>query len=445
MLRRVFAPQDKRKFEVRIADAAYPAPFAHRPEFNPPAHGVWNIVHVGMQLPEAQQIYVCAVNCMRGVVLTAAEMGCAERFSMVLLEEKDLLEGTVEDVTMEGVADVLKKLEERGKLLPAVCLFTVCTHRFLGCDLDHIYGELERKFPRVRFLRCFMEPISQKEGLTPDQRLRKAIYEPLEPCKARHKTAAVLGSDFKLDETSDLRRMLEGSGWRLMEIQDYDSYSAYQEMAEAELMLSVFPKGKYGAEQTAARLGRVHRYLPASFRYDEIENMERELAEDFSLKLPDFAAERARCEAALEQARSIIGAMPIYLDFTVHPRVLGLARLLVEHGFRVERVYLDSISGEEEEDLRWLREHAGDLRLCATMQPEIRVLPRDGGDKILAIGQIAAWAAGTPHFVNMVEGAGLWGFDGIRTMARMMAEAAMEKKDTRDLVPRKGLGCESCI
>ena len=76
-------------------------------EFNSPAHGNWNIVHTGMLLPEAIQIYVCADNCMRGVVLTAAEMNAADRFSFVIVEEEDLLNGNLEDVTIEGVADVL--------------------------------------------------------------------------------------------------------------------------------------------------------------------------------------------------------------------------------------------------------------------------------------------------------------------------------------------------
>ncbi|MFR8351646.1 MAG: hypothetical protein ACLVB1_02070 [Blautia obeum] len=39
-------------------------------------------------MPEAIQIYVCADNCMRGVVLTAAEMNAAERFSFVIVEEE---------------------------------------------------------------------------------------------------------------------------------------------------------------------------------------------------------------------------------------------------------------------------------------------------------------------------------------------------------------------
>ena len=43
----------------------------------------------------------------------------------------------------------------------------------------------------------------------------------------------------------------------------------------------------------------------------------------------------------------------------------------------------------------------------------------------------------------MVQGGGLYGFDGIRRTAELMVEAFTEEKDTEDLVVRKGWGCES--
>ena len=124
---------------VAVKDGTFPVPFVHGLEFNSPVHGNWNIVHTGMLVPEARQIYVCADNCMRGVVLTAAEMNAADRFSFVILNEGDLLEGNLEDVTIEGVTDVLNRLTEKPK---AVLLFTVCLHHFVGSDLDRIYEEL---------------------------------------------------------------------------------------------------------------------------------------------------------------------------------------------------------------------------------------------------------------------------------------------------------------
>ena len=126
---------------VRAGDARSAALFPSKLEFNPPAHGVWNIVHVGMLVPEAHQIYVCAINCMRGVALTAAEMGLSNRFSCVVLKEEDITRGMVEEVTLRGIEDVLRKLDERGSLPPCVMVFPVCTHHFLGVNMARVYRE----------------------------------------------------------------------------------------------------------------------------------------------------------------------------------------------------------------------------------------------------------------------------------------------------------------
>ena len=172
MLKRVGNRELSGKTEIFIKEASFPVPFQPGLEFNSPVHGNWNIVHTGMLVPEARQIYVCADNCMRGVVLTAAEMNAADRFSFVIVEEKDLLGGNLEDVTIEGVTDILNRLDEKPK---AVLLFTVCLHHFLGSDLDRIYGELEERFPEIFFMRCFMDPVMQKTGPTPDQKRRRAM------------------------------------------------------------------------------------------------------------------------------------------------------------------------------------------------------------------------------------------------------------------------------
>ena len=72
-----YRPPVTEKEIVSMKDAAWPSPFRPGLEYNSPAHGTWNIVHTGMLIPGSHQIYVCAANCNRGVVLTAAEMGAA--------------------------------------------------------------------------------------------------------------------------------------------------------------------------------------------------------------------------------------------------------------------------------------------------------------------------------------------------------------------------------
>ena len=436
---------EKKDAVIKMEDASFPKPFASKLEYNSPVHGNWNIVHTGMQVPETIQIYVCAENCMRGVVLTAAEMNAADRFSYVIVEEKDLLYSNLEELTIEGVTDVLNK---RGDHPKAVLLFTVCLHHFLGSNLNYIYRKLEERFPDICFIRCYMDPIMQKHSLTPDQKLRKSMYDPLPVCEADEKTVSVLGSDFVLDESSDIKRLLKRYGYKVRELPACNTWQELLEMSRGRLFLNCYPAGKYGMEAQAKRLGREHLYLPGSFSYEEIENQLKQLTD--MLGLPELteeelAHERAACEEKLAEAKNLMGEMPIVLDYLYHPRPLGLAKLLLTHGFCVKAIYLDGISPEEKEDFLWLQEHAPELELIATIQVKMRVLPRGGEEKVLAIGQKAAYFSRSRHFVNLVQGEELYGFDGIRRTAELMMDAYLNEKDTERLVIQKGWGCECCL
>lgn len=466
MLRRLGETISPKDAVVKMKDASYPKPFPRGLEYNAPVHGNWNIVHTGMQVPEAIQIYVCADNCMRGVVLTAAEMNAADHFSFVIVEEKHILNGNLEDITIEGVTDVLNK---RGDHPKAVLLFTVCLHHFLGSNLKYIYGELERRFPDICFIRCYMDPIMQKHGLTPDQKLRKAMYDPLPECEPDAKTVSIFGSDFALDESSDIKRLLRRYNYTVWELPGCKTWQDLLDMSKGSLFLTIYPAGKYGMEAQARRLGRKYLYLPGSFNYEEIERQLKQLTD--ALGLPEVSretldTERAACEEVLAKAKALIKDMPVALDYLYHPRPLGLAKLLLTHGFHVKAVYLDAVSPEEKPEFDWLQEHAPELELIATIQVKMRVLPGtmapttessaalrtktsilpgDCGEEVLAIGQKAAYFSHSRHFVNLVQGEGLYGFDGIRRTAELMMEAYREEKNTEKLVVQKGWGCECCL
>ena len=98
---------------IRMGDANFPAPFSGGLEYASPARGTWNIVHTGMLIPEAHEIFVCAASCLRGVVLTAAEMNALDRFSTVEVKENNLLDGNLEELLIDGVSDIINKLEKR--------------------------------------------------------------------------------------------------------------------------------------------------------------------------------------------------------------------------------------------------------------------------------------------------------------------------------------------
>ena len=439
MLKRV-TPDDTSGAMVRLGDVKTAAPFVSGLEYGAPARGVWNIVHIGMLIPGAHQIYVCAGNCLRGVVLTAAEMNAQSRFSTITIKENNVLDGDMETLLIEGVTDILHRLPS---LPPAVLVFTSCIHHFMGCDLALCYRELRKRFPGVDFTDCYMNPIMRKSGLTPDQLMRRQLYSLLKPC-AQDDGVNILGNCFPTDETSELVKIIRQTGRPLRDITVCKTYEDYQKMAASTFHIAYNPPARAGGEALSNRLGGTFLYLPLSHTAKTIRRNLQTLCEALGTSY-DPSEDEARAEQALLHAKEMLGETEIAIDYTATPAPMSLARCLLEHGFRVTRIYADSIAADDQEDFRWLQEHAPDIALYATVQVKLRVLPRETQTPTLAIGQKAAYFTGTQHFVNIVEGGGMYGFDGLRRLAELMEEAHRTERDARDFIQQKGLGCDSCL
>ena len=421
---------------IRIAEAEFPKPFANGLEFNAPAHGTWNIVHIGFKIPRAHQIYICADNCMRGVVMTAAEMGELNRFSSVVLEEDDMVfAGRLEESTIEGVTDVLNSLPE---VPPVVIVFPVCAHKFMGCDVNFIYDELSKRFPDVKFVRGFMDPVMQKRGTTPDQRLRKAMFDII-PEGEKDGSVTVMGCDMPLAKDNDIRKLLEAQGVTVRDEASCKTLEEYYELGKCSSVICSYPAGVLGTTAFCKRTGRPMVYMPFTFDYDAIDDALGQIG-----AVPVFNG-RVSCDRAVAGLKTLLGDNEIALDYTAVPRPLSLARFLIGNGFNLKRIYLDAIDPDEREDFDWLVSNAPDTMLCATMHVRGRRPVRAEGDqKILAIGQKAAWFEGTEHFVNIIEGGGLYGYAGIKAFLKLMEDAFIVPKDTEEIIPRKGLGC-ACV
>jgi hypothetical protein len=441
MLKRIGREEEAQGAAVRIADASFPEPFRSGLEYGAPARGTWNIVHTGMLIPEAHEIFVCASNCLRGVVLTAAEMGLEHRFSTVTIKENNVLDGDMEELIVEGVTDILQKLPTRPR---AVLVYTSCIHHFMGCDLELCYAQLRSRFPDIAFTDCYMNPIMRKSGLTPDQLMRRQLYSLLEKRPLEEKYVNIIGNNFSTHETSDLISVIHDAGWSLREITRCETYEEYLEMAQSAVNITYNPAAKAAGDALEKRLGQTHLYLPFSFTPEKIQRNLQRLSQVMGTSY-DSSALQQEAVGALEEAKKIIGETPIAIDYTVVPAPLSLAKLLIEHGFCVKQIYIDAISGEEKDEFEWLKKNAPDLMLYATVHVKMRVLSRTSDEKILAIGQKAAYFTGTNYFVNLVEGAGLYGFDGIKQMTKLMIEAYTKEQDASVLIQQKGWGCSCCL
>lgn len=448
---------------IRMGDAKFPIPFTGGLEYASPARGTWNIVHTGMLIPEAHEIFVCAASCLRGVVLTAAEMNALDRFSTVEVKENNLLDGNLEELLIDGVSDIINKLEKRP---PAVLVYTSCVHHFTGCDWGVMFGALKERFPDIDIIDCYMNPTLRKSGLTPDQTMRRQLYALLKPRTLNKNAVAIIGNDLPTRENSNLYITLKNYGLKIHEITSCRTYAEYQEMAESSLYITYYPAAKAGGDALAKRLGGKHIYLPYSWDYDEITEalniLKYECAKTLDEGIEKNIDKIAECEKSFEKTLVLIGDTPIAIDYTFCPRPTSVAKQLLLHGFNVKRIYLDSFTGEEKKDYEYLKENYPDLELYATVDVKSRFMASSSrealgtkdnnnpdnkkitSDKWLAIGQKAAYFLDTDYFVNIVEGGGMFGFEAITDTLELMRDAYENPKEMRKLVQIKGMGCGSC-
>ena len=442
MLKRVNDPKERKLEGIHVADAKFPTPFPQGLEYATPARGTWNIVHTGMLIPEAHEIFVCAASCLRGVVLTAAEMGAEHRFSTVEIKEQNLFEGDMETLLIEGVTDIIEKLPKRP---PAVLIYTSCVHHFAGCDLEMMYEELRKRFPDIDFADCYMNPIMRKSGLTPDQLMRSRLYSLLKERPKKEGSVAIIGNDLPTRKESELMEILQSAGLKVHEITSCKTYEEYQEMAEAGNYISYHLPAVAGGEMLAKRLGGRHIYVPFSFDYEEIQAGFEKIGEALGIMIPDYEEKKSACEKELKETCELIGKTPISIDYTYCPRPLGLAKMLLDAGFAVEKVYVDTITVEDKKDFEYLKKYFPKLLLYPTIHAGMRFMAKREKTKVLAIGQKAAYFENTNYFVNVVEGGGMLGYDAILNTLKLMRDAYMREKDMRNLIQVKGMGCGGCV
>lgn len=452
MLKKINGRMDMKGAEISIKEAQYPTPFEPGLEYNMPARGHWNIVHTAMLVPGLHQIYACARGCLRGVILTAGEMMEMERMSFVTLEENDYFNGRIEDEITEGVTHILEQLEEKKKLPPAVMVVLSCIQLFAGIDFPDILEKLRQRFPEVDFIDGYMHPTMRKSGLTPDQVMRRQIYDALkEDTPIEEKSVSFIGNDHAFMETADHVKMLEENSFTVRDLPLCKTYEEYLALAKSSLFITNIPPGRHAGEALQKRLGRKTLHLPVTYSYREIRHNLTRLAEELKITPPaeeEFRKMEEKADQALQKAKEIIGNTAVSIDHTATFRPLGMARLLLEKGFHVTRIHADAFTGEEKEDFFFLKENHPSLMIASTVNAKMRFAGKGvnkGEEKILAIGQGAAYFARTPYFVNMIADASLFGFDGIIRLAEKMVESFETPQNTEQIIQIKGLGCGSCL
>ena len=448
MLKSVHLTENKIPEGIKISDIDFDVPFYDGLHYNLPARGVWNIVHTGMLIPDTHQIYVCAQGCLRGVILTATEMNRMEDMSWVALREKDMWNGEMESRVVEGCSAIVDKMQKHPR---CILVYLSCMHLFEGCDFKVIAKELKERYPDIDWVDCYMTPTMRKT-FEPDVMMKKSLYSPVKKLPADKKLIGLIGCDRKTDKTCEIYSILSEAGCSLWEITDCKSYKDYLSLGSASLLISYLPVAGYAVKDLTKRLNIPHFPMDLSYDFNEIENSLKEFAKALSVKesfLKNLCLNnKKKIEESVSKAKDVIGNMPIAIDSSATPRPLGLALLLTKYGFNVTRIYTDVFLKKEKETFDELKKLNPNLEIFPSMDPVMQNAPLefiDTESRFLCIGQKSAYFCQSRKFVNIIEGGGMYGFDGIRHLFELMTDAYINEKDLKLTISYKGLECESCL
>lgn len=423
---------------IRLGDADIRELFPSGLEYNAPARGVWNIVHMGVLVPESHQVYVCAQGCLRGVALTVAETDQMDRLSWVSLSEEDMFDGTLESDVVDGVAEVIEKLSHRP---PVVLIFLSCMHLFAGADYEVILDQLREKYPDIDFIDCYMTP-TMRETFSPVVWLNKRMYSLIKPLPLDKKSVSIIGCDRATDENSELVKLIRYSGLTLRDINYCKTYGEFQRMGSSAVNISYLPTAFAASQELSQRTGASALHLPNAFDYNILKENYQKLCETLCIDVPDLSEYECKADEALKKTLAAVGSIPIAIDYTAVTRPFELAYMLSEKGFNVRYIISDEV-GEDAQPFNRLKEKYPDIMLYSSDNVNMFNAADEPNEPVLAIGQKAAWFFSTDNFVDIVSNGGLYGFEGIASLAELMTDAFLNKKDRRTVIQQKGWGC-SC-
>ena len=461
-----------------------------------PVRGVWNIVHIATLVPGGHQVFVCPTSCLRGVVLTTAEMGRMDKMSTITVGEDNILEGDMEEMLQHGVERIIRELPERPRMM---MIFTSCIHHFMAVNYKRVYKILAREYPDIDFVDCYMDPIMRRTNPVVPVLWRQMhrVLRPIKPaepakqdeslqsatasgkselevasqpskssvaskqpeqaessglsCGRNPKQVNLLANCFPhTAEHCDLVALLVKNGYRVLEANSCKNYDEYLSMGESSCNFFFHGTGLAAAKDLKIRLQQPFLRLRPGYSYDEYDEDLQKAAELAGLDgaaraaMPaELAVQRQLTEECIEEALRVLGDTPISIDYTAADCPLELALFLLRRGFNVESVMIDNFT-EREEIFHALQAAKPDLRIYETYGWNIRQMRRGHDGKIVCIGQKSAYFMDSDYFVNEVEHAGMYGYRGLRRLMNLLMEACREAKPMKELVQVKGWECGCC-
>ncbi len=409
--------------------------FVRTLQYSSPARGGWSIVRMAMQVPESYQLFVGPSACMRHIMLSSMELKIDDRISWLPIREADIVSGSYEALILESVDGLLGKMEPRPRVF---MIFVTCIDNLLGTDHDAFLAPLNEKYPETKTIVCFMNPITGDGPAPPAVTIQDTIYSLTGEAEKKDDAVNFIGSNLAIEPDNELIGWLKQNGIETRHISQYQTFDAFQEMGKSRFNIITSPLALYAAKQMKLRKGIGYGYFPVSYSFDEIERGAAELCGSLGIPAPDFSRERQRAEEKIFETLKALAGRPVSIDYAATYRPFGLARLLLEYGFRVDTVYTSECLPVERGDMEWILKNHREVKI---VQPEHFSMPGQiaGSREHLCIGFEAAYFTGSPHVVPIAADGEHYGYAGVVSMMEKMRAECGHEYDLEQLVKDSGL------
>lgn len=213
----------------------------------------FNLTHYAKLIPESHAVFVMPPGCSRILRLSSIEEGMSHRFTMFNLEQSDIINGSVEDLLLEGAERTLKRLTEDGRRPKILSVFASCVDSFIGTDREFVIEQLQEKYPDVIFFNLAVDPIN-RDSLPPLVRVHNTITALFEKTGST-RTANWLGHYLRPDENHPLLLKLQQSNITSRHLLDCETVAELRQMGNAAVNIVAGPMALPAARILKNRFG----------------------------------------------------------------------------------------------------------------------------------------------------------------------------------------------
>lgn len=377
-----------------------------------------------VRIPESHTLHVGPAACARRHAIKAFENHDAANVSHLAVSEEDLAAGSYEDRIIEAVATLNETLPAKPRLY-FICL--KCVDDLIGTDGEAMVETLEKAFPEQRFAITRIDPIMLSDTRSPSEQNKATHYRFIEPNQPHDNGVTLIGSYTDIPTDCELRDVL--ASWNMGPIRrilDCKTYADYQDLGKSRIAIMASPMGMRAAKELSSIADMPCRKAPLGYSPQAAARFYGELAELCGKPRPaNLAQWKAAAESALETAAVAAAEFEFAVDSSASLQSFMLAKTMLEHGFKVSCITTKGVTELEREAYDWIVENAPDVRIVRTHS--YQALTKDGyglNENLIAIGSDFARMIGAKRSVDLWHDEGVFAFQGIFKLCRMIEEAA---------------------